>query len=55
MTTKSEYVWNALTAHHNIEWSVDVDDLVRWELSTCDGRDTARKLASRVAKKVKSA
>ena len=51
MTTKNEYVWNELRKR-GIKWTADLDDMVNWEISIADGKDTARKIASSVMKKL---
>ena len=53
MTSREQAIFNALEKRHGVKWSMDVADMVDHEVSTADGKDTARKLAARVAKAIK--
>jgi hypothetical protein len=53
MTTKTA-IWNALD-RMGFVWTVEVDELVDWEIRTMDGKDTARQAAARVARKARQA
>ena len=44
MTTNNA-VWNELKG---IEWTADRDDIITWEISVSDGKDTARIIAKKV-------
>ena len=52
--SKSDAVINELTAR-GFEWSMDLADAVTDALKVADGKDTARKIAGKVATKVKVA
>ncbi len=47
--TKADAVWNELE-RRNIAWTVERDMVVEREVRVADGKDTARQIASKVAK-----
>ena len=51
--SKSDAVMNEMTAR-GFEWSMDLADAVRDALAVADGKDTARKIAGKVAATMKA-